>query len=191
MRPHQWVHLAGYAWIAFLFYWFLSAWKLKATKRRESFAERLGHILPMAVAFYLLFNDAASFAWLGRRLVPFSPAIGATGLALTCAGVGFAIWARWHLGENWSGSVTLKAGHELIRTGPYRFIRHPIYTGILLATIGTTLALDEWRGVISCGLVLITFYFKARREERFLAQEFGSGFDEHARHTGMFLPRLS
>src|SRR5690348_17143447 len=191
MRPHQWVHLAGYAWLAFLAYWILSAGKLKATKRRESPAERLGHILPMVLAFYLLFNDAASFGWLAHPILPFSSALGAVGLALTFAGAAVAVWARWHLGENCSGSVTLKAGHELIRTGPYRFIRHPIYTGILLAAVGTALALDEWRGVISCAIVLITFYFKARREERFLSEEFGSGFDEHSRHTGMFLPRLS
>lgn len=191
MTSYQWVHLAGYAWIVFLIYWIISAWKLKATKRRESPAQRLGHLLPLVVAYFLLFNSFAGFGWLAIRLVPFSTPAGATGLALTVAGVALAIWSRWHLGANWSGTVTLKAGHELIRTGPYRFIRHPIYTGMLLATVGTALALDELRGLLSCGIVLGAFYFKARREETFLAQEFGPRFTEHARHTGMFLPRLS
>jgi protein-S-isoprenylcysteine O-methyltransferase Ste14 len=112
-------------------------------------------------------------------------------VALTAAGVGVAIWARWHLGANWSGVVTLKEGHELIRTGPYRSIRHPIYTGILLAILGTALAIGEVRGLVALAIAWGSFYFKARREESFLAQEFGPRFAEHQQHTGMFLPRFS
>ena len=112
-------------------------------------------------------------------------------LAITVAGTALAIWARWHLGSNWSGVVTLKEGHELIRSGPYRAIRHPIYTGILLALLGTSIAVGEARGLIAVAIVLLSFYLKARREESFLSQEFGPGFTEHQRHTGMFLPKFS
>ena len=112
-------------------------------------------------------------------------------LPLTAAGVAVAFWARWHLGTNWSGVVTLKEGHELIRTGPYRRIRHPIYTGILLALFGTMLEIREVRGLIAVAIVWISFYVKARREDSFLAQEFGERFREHAQHTGMFLPKMS
>ena len=113
------------------------------------------------------------------------------GLALTAVGVGIAIWARLSLGANWSGTVTLKSGHELIRAGLYRWIRHPIYTGILVGMVGSAVIVGRLRGWLGVLLVLASFYFKARREERFLKQEFGSGFDDHARHTGMFLPKLS
>ena len=85
--------------------------------------------------------------------------------------------------------MTLKKDHELIRRGLYRSIRHPIYTGILLAMIGTALIKGHLRGCLGFAVILVTFYFKARREEKFLRQEFGPGFDEHMRNTGMFLPK--
>ena len=112
------------------------------------------------------------------------------GVVVTAAGVGVAFWARWHLGANWSGVVTLKEGHELIRTGPYRAIRHPIYTGILLALFGTMLEISEARGLLALAMACLSFYWKARREELFLAQEFGDKFEAHVRQTGMFLPKI-
>ena len=178
-------------WILFGIYWIVSARKLKAVKQRESAVERLQHLLPLIAAYFLLFSTQMSFAWLGKRFVPDSPLLGMLAVALTAAGVAFAIWARWHLGENWSGTVTLKADHELIRTGPYRSIRHPIYTGMLLAMIGTALAVGELRGILAFLITLASFYQKARREERFLHQEFGEKFAAHTQHTGMFLPRFS
>jgi protein-S-isoprenylcysteine O-methyltransferase Ste14 len=87
--------------------------------------------------------------------------------------------------------VQIKEGHQLIRSGPYARIRHPIYTGILLATIGTALAVGEYRGLVAVGMFLVGFTRKARKEESFLAAEFGSAFEEHCRQTGFFLPRIS
>jgi protein-S-isoprenylcysteine O-methyltransferase Ste14 len=109
---------------------------------------------------------------------------------LTAAGVAIAFWARWHLGANWSGVVTLKEGHELIRTGPYRAVRHPIYTGILLALFGTAVAAGEVRGLLAVAIAWVSFYWKARREEAFLTQEFGEKFGAYAKQTGMFLPKI-
>ena len=86
--------------------------------------------------------------------------------------------------------MTIKVEHELIRNGPYAYVRHPIYTGILLALVGTALAIAEWRALIAVALVWIAFYTKARVEEKMLAQEFGAAFAEHRRRTGFFLPRL-
>jgi protein-S-isoprenylcysteine O-methyltransferase Ste14 len=177
--------------MVFFLYWMVSARKLKAVKQRESTPERLQHMLPLVAAYVLLLTTGLDFGWLGRRFVPDAAALGVFAVALTGAGVAFAIWARWHLGENWSGTVTLKAGHELIRSGPYRSIRHPIYTGMLAAIIGTAVALGEVRGILACLIILAAFYRKARREERFLAQEFGEKFSAHVEHTGMFLPRFS
>jgi protein-S-isoprenylcysteine O-methyltransferase Ste14 len=182
--------IAKYLWILLWLYWLISARKLKAVKRRESLEERLQHTLPLIVAYFLLFSTRVNFAWLGERFVPHTEAVGMAGIAATAAGVFFAIWARWHLGENWSGTVTLKADHELIRTGPYRFIRHPIYTGMLVAMAGTALAVGEMRGVLAFLITLAAFYQKARREERFLSQEFGERFEAHSKQTGMFLPKI-
>ncbi len=183
----QWINAL---WFLFGLYWIVSAFKLKKTKKRESWGHRFRYVLPLLVAFYLL-RPSAHYGWLGARFVPVSDGWGWVGVALTAAGVAIAIWARWHLGTNWSGVVTLKEGHELIRSGPYRNIRHPIYTGILLAFLGTAVGLGEVRGLLAVGIAWLSFYTKARREESFLTQEFGDGFAEHRRHTGMFLPRFS
>jgi protein-S-isoprenylcysteine O-methyltransferase Ste14 len=184
----QWIDAL---WIFFGLYWVVSAFKLKKTKKRESWSQRFRYVLPMVVAFYLLSEPRAHYGWLGARFVPASDAAAWVGVALTAAGVAIAIWARWHLGANWSGVVTLKEGHELIRSGPYRTIRHPIYTGILLALLGTAVAVGEVRGLLAVTIAWLSFYAKARREESFLTQEFGDRFGEHRRHTGMFLPRFS
>lgn len=120
-----------------------------------------------------------------------SPALGVIGLALTVAGLAFAMWARRHLGKNWSAVVTIRTDHELIRTGPYRFIRHPIYTGILLAMIGTALLVGEVRALLAVAIMALSFFFKARKEEVWLAREFGDKFEAHTKHTGMFLPKFS
>jgi protein-S-isoprenylcysteine O-methyltransferase Ste14 len=178
-------------WILFGFYWLLSALKLKKTKKRETWFEGLRYVLPLVVASWFLFQGAAHYGWLSVRFVPDSMALQWTGVLLTAAGVAVAIWARWHLGANWSGAVTLKEGRELIRTGPYRAVRHPIYTGILLALLGTGVAVGEMRGLFAVVIAWLSFYAKARREESFLAQEFGPSFTEHAQRTGRFLPRFS
>ena len=178
-------------WILLGLYWLVSALKRKRTKKREAWYERLRYFIPLVGAFMLISRPEARTGWLGTRFVPFSTAVEWFGVSLTAVGVAVAFWARWHLGANWSGVVTLKEGHELVRTGPYRAMRHPIYTGMLLALLGTALGIGEMRGLIAFAVAWLSFYWKARREESFLAQEFGGRFEEHARHTGMFLPRFS
>ncbi|HVH71764.1 MAG TPA: isoprenylcysteine carboxylmethyltransferase family protein, partial [Candidatus Dormibacteraeota bacterium] len=131
------------------------------------------------------------YEWLRSHFLPTDPTFEWIGVALTAAGIAVAFWARWHLATNWSGVVTLKEDHELIRTGPYRSIRHPIYTGILLALLGTAIDFEEVRGLLAVALAWLSFYIKARREKSFLRQEFGPSFTEHKRRTGMFLPRFS
>jgi protein-S-isoprenylcysteine O-methyltransferase Ste14 len=186
--PMQWTQLC---WIIFGLYWLASAFNRKATKKRETYSQRLRYTLPLAIGFYLLFRPEAHHGWLGTSLVPTGPVSEWLGVGITAAGVAVAIWARWHLGANWSGIVTLKEGHELIRTGPYRTIRHPIYTGMLIGLLGTLVTVGEVRGLIALAIALCSFYMKARREESFLAQEFGPAFAEHQRNTGMFFPKLS
>jgi protein-S-isoprenylcysteine O-methyltransferase Ste14 len=184
--PQQWIHAL---WVLFGFYWLVSALKRKKTKRRETWGQRFLYMLPLLVAAELLVRPEARYEWLGARFVPLNPAVEWAGVFLTAAGVAVAFWARWHLGANWSGVVTLKEGHELIRTGPYRNIRHPIYTGILLALFGTVVVTGELRGLLALAIAWLSFYWKARREESFLSQEFGEKFAAHAKQTGMFLPR--
>ncbi len=187
MNGDQALRWAIWFWTVFLAVWLVMGLRIKRAKQRETSRERMQHLIPVFLGFWLL---------LGRNWgvpdalgVPDTPSVPWLGLLLTAMGVALSIWARVSLGANWSGTVTLKDDHELISKGLYRWIRHPIYTGILLAMIGTALIRGHLRGWVGFLIVLAAFYFKARREEGFLRQEFGDGFEEHARRTGMFLPK--
>jgi protein-S-isoprenylcysteine O-methyltransferase Ste14 len=176
-------------WSALLVVWLVLWAQMKRAKKLETPFEMLQHALPVVLGFWLLFGHLETWGWLDYRILPTAPETWLPGLALTLLGVGLSISARLTLGANWSAVVTLKKEHELIRSGLYRSVRHPIYTGILLAMIGTALIKGHLRGWFGFAIILATFYVKARREERFLRQEFGPGFDEHMRNTGMFLPK--
>lgn len=150
---------------------------------------RLSYTLPLFLACALLVVPKAHRGWLGYPFVPLNAATEWIGAAVTLAGLLLAVWARRSLGGNWSAMVTLKEGHELIRSGPYRRIRHPIYSGILLAFLGTALAVGRIAGLAAFAIAWASFWTKARREEAFLAQEFGDQFEVHRKRTGMFLPK--
>jgi protein-S-isoprenylcysteine O-methyltransferase Ste14 len=169
--------------------WLVLWFGMKRAKKQETRSERLQHVVPVLLAFWLLF--AKQWKALDTRLFPETPVSLWVGVLVTALGVGISIWARVSLGANWSGTVTLKKDHELIRKGLYRWIRHPIYTGMLVGFAGTELIKGNAPGLLGFALLWLSFYIKARREENFLRQEFGEGFEEHARQTGMFLPRLT
>src|SRR5450755_3974668 len=105
------------------------------------------------------------------------------GAAVTIAGLLFAVWAREHLGRNWSRSVTIKQGHELITTGPYAVVRHPIYTGILAGLLGTAIALSQVRGFIAFLLMFLMLWLKLRMEEQWMRSQFGETYATYARET--------
>jgi protein-S-isoprenylcysteine O-methyltransferase Ste14 len=177
------------AWIAFCVYWIWAARNQKRAQKREPPLARLLHVAYMVCGFVLLYAEDPRFGVLNRRFLPEREWIAMLGAVLTVAGVAFAIWARRHIGKNWSAQVTIRKEHELVRTGPYARIRHPIYTGLLLAVAGTAIAIGEYRAIVAFAVIAVGFAVKARREESFLATQFGPAFDEHRRQTGFFLPR--
>ena len=177
-------------WFVWGIVWLLMAAWSKPSKRREFPWQRLEHVIPLVFGFLLIYNNRFAWSLLADRIIPQNDAITIIGLLLTLGGLIFAVWARIALGANWSGTVTIKSGHNLIRRGPYRWIRHPIYTGILLSFLGTILLQGEVRAFVAFAFVLLALYRKAKREERFLSDEFGENFAEHAKQTGMFLPRF-
>jgi protein-S-isoprenylcysteine O-methyltransferase Ste14 len=179
------------AWLVFLFYWIFASLSVNRIKNREPAGPRLTRWAVIVATLLLLNTNLGYIGFLGRRFVPFTLSIAWLGAILTLAGVAFAIWARVHIGRYWSGTVALKVGHELIRTGPYAHIRHPIYTGVLLMLAGTALAIGRCDALLAFLLLLADLIWKSRREEALLAQEFGAAFEEHRSHTGFFLPRFS
>jgi protein-S-isoprenylcysteine O-methyltransferase Ste14 len=187
LSAEQALEMARLLWTLLMLVWLALWFGMKRAKKRETRWERLQHVVPVLLAFWLLFGNQSKV--LDMRLFPETPVSLWVGVLVTALGVGISIWARVSLGANWSGTVTLKKDHELIRKGLYRWIRHPIYTGMLVGFAGTELIKGHASGVLGIALLWLSFYIKARREENFLRQEFGEGFEEHARQTGMFLPR--
>ncbi len=183
-------YLIGIPWFIFTAYWIISALKTKRTQKKESFAWRYGVMFIEVLGFALLSSGDANIGVLGRRIFPRTYALSIVSVILVWAGVGLAIWARWHLGEYWSGRITLKEGHKLIRTGPYARLRHPIYSGLDLAAIGTALGIDRWRCAVGVCVIILGFVIKAKREEALLAGQFGEEFQAHLRQTGFLLPHF-
>jgi protein-S-isoprenylcysteine O-methyltransferase Ste14 len=180
------LEIVGAAWLVLAAYWFTGGLKVKRAARSEPAGDRLVHIVMMGAAFYLIAVYNPNLGELNRRFIPERRWATALGVALTFAGVAFAIWARHHIGRYWSARVSIVSEHKLIRTGPYARIRHPIYTGLLLAVAGTALVVGEYRALVGLGIALFGFVRKARKEESFLAAQFDEGFEEQRRLTGFF-----
>jgi len=185
------VELVGAAWTAFAAFWLVQGIKAKRAATKEALGDRVAHVALMAGAFYLVAVDDPRLGKLNEPFLPPKHWITVMGITLTIAGVAFAIWARHHIGQYWSARVTIVTEHKLIRTGPYAHIRHPIYTGMLVALAGTTLVEGEYRALIGFALALYGFTRKAKKEETFLAAQFGADFEDHRRKTGFFLPKFS
>ena len=179
------------AWIVFALYWIVTSRTGNKAQKREPAEERIVHMLWLACAYFLLSDGDLPIGPLNRQFLPHRLWIALLGAALVVSGVAFTIWARRHLGKNWSAEVTIRKDHSLIRSGPYSHIRHPIYTGLLLAVVGTAIAVSEYRALVAVAIFVIGWTLKAKKEESFLAQQFGPAFEEHKRHTGFFLPRFS
>ena len=177
-------------WLGWAAYWWALSSDVKAAARRESLASRLLHVVPLALAVILLWLPRFPVGILEERFMPVAAWPFWTGAILTLAGLLFTVWARVHLGRNWSGIVTVKEGHELITGGPYAIVRHPIYTGLLLAFIGSALARGEWRGVLAVAVVLAALWRKLRLEERWMREQFGSAYQAYSQRVAALVPFL-
>jgi len=177
-------------WIAFLIYWQIKAANTKKTQRLEPPGSRILRALTVLVAIVLLSTTWIPLPWLYRPIwrVGFWPFW--LGAALTVGGLLFAVWAREHLGRNWSSSVTIKQDHELITTGPYAVLRHPIYTGILGGFLGVAIALSEVRGLVVFVLFFLVFWAKLSKEEQWMRSQFGETYATYVRRTAALVPYL-
>ncbi|HME33199.1 MAG TPA: isoprenylcysteine carboxylmethyltransferase family protein [Terriglobales bacterium] len=182
--------IVGYLWSAFFVVWLVWAIGTKKTQTRESLRSRIPYVVLNIAAFYAMFSRAVAYGWMRLRILPPDPWIENLGVAITAAGLLFAVWARAYLGRNWSGTVTIKVGHQLVRSGPYRWVRHPIYSGMILAMLGTAITRGQLRGLVAVVLLWIGFTMKLRIEERFMTTTFGPEYEEYSRTTGAILPRL-
>ena len=175
-------------WLVFVAIWAIAAVSTKRTVYRETRAQRLRYWVLLVIAYFLLVY--------GRRLpfplnLPIVPHVAPTAWAaavLCFIGLAFALWARVALGRNWSGVVTLKEGHELVERGPYRFVRHPIYTGILTMFFATALALGHLGGFAGTLLTVASFWIKLRDEEQLMLQQFPERYAAYRPRAKRIIP---
>jgi protein-S-isoprenylcysteine O-methyltransferase Ste14 len=176
-------------WVAWGLYWVVAGSAAAPVRRMESRASQLAHFVPLALAVVLLAAPVPA-GWRAARFLPRTLGAYWVGVALLVAGLGFACWARVHLGRNWSSAVTVKQGHELIRSGPYGWVRHPIYTGLLLAVVGSVVARGEWRGVLAVALTLYAFRRKIRLEEAWMEEQFPAAYPAYRAAVPALVPLL-
>ena len=174
-------------WGVWLLGWLLSAVSTRKTVAEQSSSARIGHSLFVWVGAGLLFFHPRSLPALMQPLIR-ETWISWVGVALAATGLGFAGWARIHLGRLWSGRVTLKEDHTIVRTGPYGLVRHPIYTGLLLALVGTVLAQVTVAAIAGLALLAIGFLIKMRQEERLLTGHFGAAYEAYRGDVATLIP---
>ncbi len=177
-------------WVAFFAFWAIRALRTKRTVQTLPLASRLTHALPVLIGTWLLLKGTSDPGPLGDRALPHTEALAAAGLAITLGGLALAVWARIALGGNWSGQVTFKEDHELVRHGPYAHVRHPIYSAILLMLAGTAIAIGTLGGLVGLALILVGIWLKLGQEEALMTQHFPSEYPTYKSQVGALIPRL-
>jgi len=186
MIPH-WDIVAA-CWLALVVYWTVNGLRVRAPKRSVSLVFTIPNTLLLYAGFVLALMQKFDVAPLSTRIVPSTGAVGLVGVIFTVSGVAFALWSRWVLGANWSATVRVLADQRLISGGPYAFVAHPIYTGILLALLGTALVGGTVGHALGLGLVAVSFGHKARMEERLMCAEFGDAYVAYRRSVKFLIP---
>ena len=187
MQIFLWI--IGGIWIAFLAWLFIPAMKGSIPAERESpwYMQRSLLILLLVIIFAFVIGRFDPGA-LSVNIIPNTVASGIAGIILTMAGLGFSGWARFNLGRYWSSMVMIKTGHQLIRTGPYRFVRNPMYTGILVAFLGAVIAIGELPAFFALAIGIISIWVKIKAEEELLLEKFGEEYTRYKQEVKAIIP---
>jgi len=179
-------------WIAYMTYWWrmAPAAEAKAAERHEAPGSRTLRLLLFIGAALLLALQRTGITVLDKPFLPVGLWSFWAGAMVTAFGLLFSVWARVHLGNNWSQAVTIKQDHELITTGPYAFVRHPIYSGLLAGFLGCAIARGEWRGLVAVALIVAALWPKLRLEEKWMQARFGDSYDVYCRRVARIVPHI-
>jgi len=185
---HNYLYAA--IWLAYVAYWRVMAGNVKETARLEPASSRVTRLVFMTCAILLLALPRVPLPFLNARFLPHGDGCFWAGAAVTACGLLFSVWARRHLGRNWSQAVTLKEDHELITSGPYALVRHPIYTGLLLALLGSAIARGEWRGALAVLIFFGVLWQKLRLEEKWMRTQFGESYESYSERVAALVPYI-
>jgi protein-S-isoprenylcysteine O-methyltransferase Ste14 len=176
-------------WVAWMVFWAVSAARApRAPERRDQGLAVWAYRGPLVVAMWLLFAPWMTLGLLDLQYSVHSMVLVAVGWSLVVIGLGVTVWARLSLGEQWSGRVGVGSDHRLVQSGPYRFVRHPIYSGILLAFAGSAMALGGWRCLVAFVLAASALWFKLRREDRLMAELFKDDYPAYKARVPALIP---
>jgi protein-S-isoprenylcysteine O-methyltransferase Ste14 len=176
------------SWLAMFLIWFITGFNLKETSQSRSEAMSRVAVYVVWAGWWLLFAHGFGIELLARKLFAPSVATVYAGLAITIAGLAFAVLARLYIGRNWSALIQVKEGHELIQTGPYALVRHPIYSGLMLATLGTAIAYGERSGFIGFLMIVAAWSYKSRLEESAMSEQFGTQYERYRARVKGLIP---
>ncbi len=184
------LHFIAACWLVFVSVWLIGSVSTKRSVYRQSTGERARYWLLLVIAYFLLTQGRRFPYPLSLVLVPRTTLSGWTGAVLCGCGLAIAIWARLILGRNWSGVVTLKEDHELVQRGPYRFVRHPIYTGLQGMFLGAAIAFGHLAAFIAVPMVFASFWIKLNQEERLMLKQFPHDYPDYQRRVKRIIPFL-
>jgi protein-S-isoprenylcysteine O-methyltransferase Ste14 len=185
---HYWLIVA--IWAVWESYWIISGLSTKRAAHKEPLLSRAPTFIGLVLAVCLLLAPGWFGSLMDQRFAWQTDAAYFPGLAMLLCGMVFAFWARHTLGRNWSGRVAIKDGHELVTAGPYRYVRHPIYTGALLGFAGSALALGRAGGIFAVAIMLMVFARKIHLEEQMLDKHFGERYAAYRRSTHAIIPLI-
>jgi protein-S-isoprenylcysteine O-methyltransferase Ste14 len=182
--------LLGVFWLSWLVYWLVAARRVTPNQRMETWREGASYRIPLGIGVFLMVFWRMPLFLRIPTLWPQSPLAAGIGLAFTAAGLCFAVWARVHLGKYWSGRITLKVNHRVIQAGPYAWVRHPIYSGLILALFGTAIMLGTISAFAGFTFMVISFVRKLKIEETWLRSQFGAEYEAYQHRVKALIPRL-
>ena len=186
-RPTIRMLASGAIWIAMIVYWNISARNIRPVARAEDAKSTQRHQLLLNLAILMLFVPVPG---LTRQFLAPTIAVVAIGFAVQAGSALFYFWTKQYLGQFWSSAVAIMKEHQLVRSGPYRLIRHPLYTGMLGMFIGTAIVSGQYHALIGAGLGVFAYWRKIRIEERALSEAFGAEYDDYKRHSSALIPWL-
>lgn len=187
MPPRTEMLVSGGLWVAFIAYWSVAAKNSGAAKRSESRRSRGVHELLLNVGLLLLFLPVPG---LTRYFLAHARSRSLVGLGVQAGFFLLALWSRRHLGRHWSTKVRIAEEHELVRSGPYRLVRHPIYTAMLGMALGTTIVSGQYHSLVGLLIIVVAYWRKIRIEEAVLREAFAAEYDEYRRKSWALVPLI-
>lgn len=184
------IRLISLCWIVFTVYWAASWTNTRRAAKHAPLGQEGFYRVLTFIGWVLIALPFRHFPAIGRVVLPASHIFHAAGVLICAFGVGFAIWARRTLGASWNSKPIVQEGHQLVRSGPYALARHPIYTGMLMAFLGSAMVRGSIAAIVGFAVLIFAFWYKLSIEERFMTETFGDEYAQYKREVKALIPGI-